>query len=37
MWRARSAAAIEIKKALDAAGIEIAVPQRTVRLLQEGE
>jgi len=32
MWRARSAAAIAIKAALDAAEIEIAFPQRTVRL-----
>jgi small conductance mechanosensitive channel len=32
MWRARSAAAMAIKSALDAAGIEIAFPQRTVRL-----
>lgn len=30
MWRARSAAAIAIKDALDAAEIEIAFPQRTV-------
>jgi small-conductance mechanosensitive channel len=32
MWRARSAGAIAIKSALDAAGIEMAYPQRTVWL-----
>ena len=32
MWRARSAAAIAIKSALDDAGIEMAFPQRTVWL-----
>jgi small conductance mechanosensitive channel len=32
MWRARSAAAIAIKRALDEAGIEMAFPQRTVWL-----
>lgn len=36
MWRARSAVAIEIKKALDEAGIELAFPQRTVWLKREG-
>jgi len=35
MWRARSAAAIAIKKALDDAGIEMAFPQRTVWLKRE--
>jgi small-conductance mechanosensitive channel len=32
MWRARSAAAMAIKSALDTAGIEMAFPQRTVRI-----
>jgi len=32
MWRARSAAAMAIKRSLDAADIEIAFPQRTVRM-----
>ena len=34
MWRARSAAAIAIKRALDEAGIDMAFPQRTVWLKQ---
>ncbi len=37
MWRARSAAAIAIKSALDAAGIEMAFPQRTVWIQQGPE
>jgi small-conductance mechanosensitive channel len=32
MWRARSAAAMAIKSALETAGIEMAFPQRTVRV-----